>query len=326
MRVALFVACCAIATTAHAQFTGTIRGVVRATSTRVDPYSAAGYLPADLDGNRQTPASFGGGVIPLQEALIELQIQGGGGSQFGVKTVFARTNAAGLFVIPWNQLSRPDKLRVRVIATRPSITATQVVFGFDREFRITTAGVSDVVLLTIDTVPAANTGGIQDLGTSTLPASEVTNAFLTVRETYAMFDTNSVPAGGSIRGDMEGLNIFVNEALPIGSFGGGVAPAATEVLLVPGTATSFPFTVAHEVGHIVSYRAYGVPFPPAGPPTTNAISCLFWEHGATFLQSLRKQPSRRDSPTWSADCGCGPARQTRRVPEHYRAPGFPGAA
>jgi len=75
-----------------------------------------------------------------------------------------------------------------------------------------------------------------------------------------MLGSQSIPPGGSILGDMQGVDIFVNDLGVPG--GGGVALTDSEVLLVPSTATLNPFTLAHELGHIVAWRSLDVGVPP----------------------------------------------------------------
>ena len=80
------------------------------------------------------------------------------------------------------------------------------------------------------------------------------NVYLTARETYAMLSSQSTPTGGSIRSDMKGLDIFANSIFDSGG-GGGLAYFNDEVYLIPGTGTNGPFTIPHEIGHIVAWRA-----------------------------------------------------------------------
>ncbi|HET7844222.1 MAG TPA: hypothetical protein VFL14_08735, partial [Xanthomonadales bacterium] len=263
MKRLLFVMLLGASAAAQAQFSGTVTGTVSTIDGRADPYVAAGFAPG-VSGARQ--AGFGGnagGQVALPEALVHLTVQ----PSFGLPTEFwTRTNGAGVYTVPWTMSSRPATLRVEVRATRPNIgTGTVVGAQPAFQFRVRTLDVSDIALSARTLVPPTFSGAAPQVANFVLGSSEPSNVYRTARETYAMLDAQSdPPIGPTLRGDMNGVDVFINGDPPIGSIG-GLAPDNLQVFLLPSTGTRDPFTVAHELGHILEYRSFDVLGPPAGP-------------------------------------------------------------
>ena len=178
----------------------------------------------------------------------------------GCKPLWTRTNNAGQYSVSWWGLTSPVAIVSKVYSIRPKLGENQVVNQDEipePEFRITTAGFSNVnVGETWRFSATASLGDTQIIDITVAPAArEVMNAYLTARETYAMLSAQTSPgSGGTIRSDMQGVDIFANSAFDVG-FGGGLAYFNDEVYLGPNTATKFPFTIPHELGHIVSWRS-----------------------------------------------------------------------
>lgn len=262
MNRLLFVVLLCASTAAQAQFAGTVTGTVTTIDGRADPYFAVGFS-VGVNGARQT--GFGGnagGQVPLAEALVHLTVS----PSFGLPTEFwTRTNAAGGYTVPWTMGSRPAALRIEVRPTRPNI-GTGTVIGAQPafQFRVRSLTASDIVLGSTTFPPLAGSGGTQ-IANFALGSSEPGNVFRTARETYAMLDAQTnPPIGPTLRGDMLGVDVFINGDPPVGSRG-GMAPDDRQVFLLPSTGTRNPFTVAHELGHILEYRSFDVLGPPAGP-------------------------------------------------------------
>ncbi len=262
MKRLLFVLLLGASAAAQAQFAGTVTGTVTTIDGRADPYVAAGFA-AGVSGARQS--GFGGnagGQVPLSEALVHLTVS----PSIGFPTEFwTRTNAAGGYTIPWTMNSRPATLRVEVRPTRPNIgtgTVTGAQPAFD--FRVRSLTASDIVLSST-TFPSLTFSNGTQIANFPLGSSEPSNVFRTARETYAMLDAQTQPPiGATLRGDMRGVDVFINGDPPIGSIG-GMAPDNVQVFLLPSSGTRDPFTVAHELGHILEYRSFDVLVPPAGP-------------------------------------------------------------
>lgn len=262
MKRLLFMLLLGTSAAAQAQFAGTVTGTVTTIDGRANPYVAVGFLPG-VSGARQT--GFGGnagGQVPLAEALVHLTVS----PSVGFPTEFwTRTNAAGGYTVPWTMGSRPASLRVEVRATRPNIgtgtvTGAQPAF----QFRVRSLTASDIVLGSTTFPPLTFNNGAQ-IANFLLGSSEPSNVYRTARELYAMLDAQTQPPiGPTLRGDMHDVDVFINGDPPAGSIG-GLAPDNLQVFLLPSTGTRSPFTVAHELGHILEYRSFDVALPPAGP-------------------------------------------------------------
>jgi hypothetical protein len=195
-----------------------------------------------------------GGTIAVQEILVRLTVKQGSISY----SFYSRTNASGVYSIPWTIPGTGTDPRLSVIAERPHIASTTVVtVKPSPQFQIGAS--SQIVLSTIPIQPPF-TG--QVTVNFNLSSSDHLHAYLTAREVYAMYtamDATSPPVvGDTIRSDMLGLAIDPMVVLGGMSGGGGVTLTDVLVQLLPATATDFPFVVAHEMGHALAWRSLGL--------------------------------------------------------------------
>lgn len=253
---------CVSSTTAHAQFSGTVTGTVSTSDPRTDPYVAAGYDNSENSngGSARQTDRFDNRVVPLRSALVQVCVSL---AFTPCRLLWTRTDSAGEYSVPWSGFLPPTSIRVRVYSQQPNISVGAVVDSSklpEATFRVTTAGIANIILR--ERTVTTNLTGNRTVSMSVLDQDEATAAFLTAREIYTMFSGQSVPPGGSILSDMHKVDIFVNDFGGPFDGSGGVAPSASEVLLVPSTAQLSPFTVAHELGHIVAWRALDVGLPP----------------------------------------------------------------
>jgi hypothetical protein len=253
---------CAASTTAHAQFSGTVTGVVNTFDPRNDPYVAAGYDNSENPngGSARLTNRFDNRLIRVRNVLVQVCVSL---AFTPCRLLWTRTNTAGEYSVPWSGLLPPTSIRVRVYSQQPNIAVGAVVDSSslpEATFRVTTAGIANIILR--EQTVTTNLTGVRTINMPVVDQEEATAAFLTARELYDVFPGQSVPPGGSILSDMQNVDIFVNDFGGPFDGGGGVAPTASEVLLVPSAAQLVPFTVAHELGHIVAWRALDIGLPP----------------------------------------------------------------
>jgi hypothetical protein len=127
-------------------------------------------------------------------------------------------------------------------------------------------------------------------GTFRLPAGDRTAAYLTAHE---VFVRATFP---DLRRRMRGLMIRFgapNDILGL-ELSGGVAPSAREILLTTGTPVTFPGTVAHEIGHAITWTGFDFTLAPISPiPDYGADGRWSMEQRvsskAAFLEGLAEQ-------------------------------------
>lgn len=238
---------------ARAQFfSGTVRGNVSAPEPRENPYTQAGYLSSSPTGARQAIST--GSSQHMMQMLVRVRI-----TDFVTTTYYTRTNGAGNYSVPWSHLWPPNKIEVDVFPARPEIDTVPTTSKPTNWFEIRGYGGIAMVSLRGASRSSGTLTGTQTINL-TLPAnSEFVAAFQTARDTYRMIHAEG--GGAATIGDMLGLKIFVNDATL--GVGGGIAPLADEIYLSPGLARQRPFSVAHEIGHILTWRSFDISAAPA---------------------------------------------------------------
>jgi hypothetical protein len=107
----------------------------------------------------------------------------------------------------------------------------------------------DLTTVRAATLNAASTRNV------TITAGEKEAAYLTSEEFYARVVRQST----ALLNTMKGVFVHIN-AVPFST----VTPTANDVHLSGGTAVQRPFTIAHELGHVVTWRSLGLALAPLG--------------------------------------------------------------
>jgi hypothetical protein len=276
VRAAAFVGCVLVlAGEARAQFvSGTVTGTIKIKDTRADPYSASiSGTPAWASratagetvptGARQTGKFVNTTLNPLPaplsiaapRALVYVCI--GLNGQFCTLHYWARASETGVYTVPWSGTGTVNRITVTSHPEWPDwSSSTPSQTRPPHVFRITTS--SGTILEYGTTVISSGIlTGTRIMNHEIVP-SEAGNAYLTAAETYLMHGVQVQPPNLSIIADMKGVLISINESPSGLTVGGGVAPTDSFVALVPGTATANPFSIAHELGHILAWRSFNV--------------------------------------------------------------------
>jgi hypothetical protein len=196
-------------------------------------------------------------------AVTAIPVVTGSGLTYINPTFFAVTDNNGNFTSPWEDQTRntvPTRLHVTVLwqssdeaggGTTPPATL----------FRIARVGVG--VDISPQTVFSANVNatGATDLGVLTAPANDETAAYLTTREFFNRVVNNS----RILRNRMPGL--VVKTRVPSFDFRFGVTPFPREAYVSEGTPVTSPLTLAHELGHAVTWAALDLNSAPINPAT-----------------------------------------------------------
>jgi hypothetical protein len=166
-----------------------------------------------------------------------------------------KANASGVYSHAWSIAAGiVTKITIGVYPDYPNISGTYTPPGGvghpPHHFRITGPG-NPIIMMGHEERTTSLTGA--KTINVTLAASEVGNAFLTAAEVYAMHAAQTLPPSGSILADMNNVNIYAN-----GTYQTNFAPLDSVVQLTPNTATYQPFTVAHELGHIVNWKSFNL--------------------------------------------------------------------
>lgn len=229
---------------------------------RDSPYTDAGFPPGGAPAGGRLTTGFAQAIIPLREAEIRLYVY----RSATLYTVwYARTNAIGQYVIAWTDNSTPVKLKVAVIARRPNLTTVSATTT-PPTFEFAVGGRAGTVLDSRDLTTGLLGNRVEDFNIT--QPSDTVNAFLTARETYAMFSVQGDGVvGGSVRDAMDGVVIRVHP-MPLP----GITPTDSQIFLNIGVPTDRPFTAAHELGHALAWRSLGLAFPIIQP--TDYL-CLF---------------------------------------------------
>jgi hypothetical protein len=261
---------------AAAQASGTLSGTIKIHDSRHDPYARnldMAYPPNDRpdtpwgvyagqysqgstppNGARQLGKFItdGEASVQVRARYILVSICISTNSVPGCSYLrMVRASADGDYSHSWSiSAGIPTRITIGVYPDYPNISGTYTPPGGvghpPHNFRITVPG-NPIVMLGSQSRTTSLTGNKTiDV---TLSASEVGNAFLTTAEVYAMHAAQTQPSSGSILADMRNLNVYANHSVTW-------APLDSVVQLATGRATKEPHTVAHELGHIVNWRAF----------------------------------------------------------------------
>jgi hypothetical protein len=234
--LALF--CCAFPV--FAQTSGTVVGIVGTTDSRSDPYVGALVGPTP-PGARWTnrfggnPGRIGNAEIRLIVCRPTLCV-----THFGY---FTADN--GKFIIPWTSPVPPISMSIDVVLRRKPVVAGDPNVPFSVIVR---SSAGNDIFLPRFTVPSIPSDGIVITGI-TFPASEEINAYITADEAVRTM-VNETGVTSWAHQSYRNLTIDVNSTL-------NVTPFADAIWIIPSRATTFPFTIPHEMGHAAHWRAHG---------------------------------------------------------------------
>ena len=220
---------------------GTLSGCVTTTEVRANPSpNNPGRLWTSQPGNG----------MPIRRALIRLRFF------FGAE-FFTSTNDAGCYSIAWSDalsLFFPVNAELAVILASPDMPlGTQQTSSPNRLFTIHNGPLFfDFIAETRNVAMNANT--TQNVTVAGAGTGEPKAAYMTTQEFYSRVVNQST----AFLNTMKNVHVHVNSTPAAPGVAGGIAPTTSDVFLIGGTATTNAFTVAHELGHIVTWRSLGV--------------------------------------------------------------------
>lgn len=265
----LALVCAALGPAASAVSSGAVNVTLVADDIRLNPYQAVGFSDAKPAGARQTVGveAQNGAMPPVRRAMVEVFVLGSSGQAVAF---CGRTGQDGRVRIPWAVTFTADKLIVR---SRPRSLSSSSCSSTEFEVRSGNPSAPNTIFWateTFETVEAET-----DLERTV--RGETAVVYLTAEEVLDMHDAMGTPFGGgsSIRASVAGMQIFINQLAGLEDLSGGVAPTDGLILLPSDTGRARPFSVAHEIGHIVAWRNLGLPFAPINPVLD--YSCYLWE-------------------------------------------------
>jgi hypothetical protein len=273
MRALLF---CVLMTSvpAMAQFSGTISGNITITDSRTTPYAYANDSTSQtVSGARwdhktrfavvtspsppllvTTPS-----IIPLSRAYVLVQVC----NIFASCSYFATyTSANGNFSRIW-AAALPSSVTVYVYAERQKAVPSDPVGSY--AYTVTSyQGFSTLLASAGAPMPFSGNVAIN----FTVPASEQGNTYITADETIRslQFDPGVGAAMPALMNKyIHDLDIQIDTAGIPWPGAGGVSPSDETVIIAPGFGTGNPFTVAHEMGHVMHWRAHEHATAPINP-------------------------------------------------------------
>ena len=262
---------------AVASIGGVVGGCVRMKEIRGQLTDAAGSLHradrVDADG-----------AVPVPEVVIRFTFSGAEGPDQKIDPVFVRADAGGCYSAKWTDWTRdafPARARMAILWSHSDVAgqwnsmpptvfsihgATGQPLGNSRSVELTAS-------TTID---------------RTLAGGDAAAAYATAWE----FFDRVVRGGNGGRSEllveaMRGIHIFIG--LPSLSGVWGIAPTQNEVLMAARTPVLTPWTVAHELGHLVTWNAMGLRVAPLLPTD---YAGLIWDfttresERAAFLEGM----------------------------------------
>ncbi len=256
---------------------GVVGGCVRMKEIRGQLTDAAGSLHrADTVG--------GDGTIPVPEVVIRFAVDGAGGPDRKIAPVYVRTDVNGCYSATWTDAARdtfPVRARMAILWSHTDAAGQRdrmppPIFSLH--------GITGQPLMNSRTVElAANTTVDR-----TITSGDAAAAYVTAWE----FFDRVVRGGNGARSErladaMRGIHILIG--LPNVTGGWGLAPTAKEVLVAARTPVRTPWTVAHELGHLVTWNALGLSVAPLLP--TDYVG-LTWDlttresERAAFLEGM----------------------------------------
>jgi hypothetical protein len=194
--------------------------------------------------------------VPAPRILVELCVDINGGDC--TLRYRARASETGTYSIPWSGNGAVTRLRVGAYPEWPDITTVWTAPTHPPNvFRVTTVA-SPIVFLGygIALVGRGLTGN-RTINVN-FGESEYGNAYLTSAEVTLMHAAQNQPPSGSIVTDLKGVLVSVLEPISGLMEAGAVTPRDDIIRLVPGVSGSNPFSLAHEWGHIVTWRSFDV--------------------------------------------------------------------
>jgi hypothetical protein len=241
---------------AHANIAGTVQGRIRVSDNRNLAFVT------EVTGTPSPAFTFVRRVVVAVTAIPAPSDLGG--LTVINPTFFAVTDHFGNFSSPWEDTTRnvfPARLRVQVLwlgarngaigTTTPPETLFQIGIWQPSPGSVGSPAGPPFTLV----VNARN----RNLGTLTAPANDETAAYLTTEE----FFFNIVRKSRILRDRMPGL--VVKTQVPGFNFLFGVAPFPHEVLVSANVPVSTPLTLAHELGHAVTWAALDLGSAPINP-------------------------------------------------------------
>lgn len=217
---------------------GTLSGCVTATEARVNPAAQdTGLLWTSRPGD----------TMPVRRVLLRLRISGGSTPEF-----FTVTGDDGCYSLTWtnsNSSSFPVSAVLGVIWASPDMTLdTQQTSTPGRLFTIHDGPLYPDLVTTRNVSLNANT-----TRNVAVTSGEKETAYLTAEEFYARVVRQST----TLLNTMKGVAVHINSA-PFSA----VTPTALDVHLSGGMAVGNAFAEAHELGHMVAWRSFGLVLAP----------------------------------------------------------------
>ncbi len=262
---------------AGASIAGVVGGCVRMKETRGQLTDAAGSLHradrVDADG-----------ALPVPEVTIRFTFSGAGGPGQKIDPVYIRAGADGCYSATWTDWTRdafPTRARMAILWSHSDVTGQSdsmppPVFSIHGATGRPLGNSRSVELTDNTTVDRTLAGG------------DAAAAYLTAWE----FFDRVVRGGNGGRSDrlvnaMRGIHIFIG--LPNLSGGWGIAPTQKEVLVAARMPVLTPWTVAHELGHLVTWNALGWRVAPLLPTDYAGLTWDFTtreSERAAFLEGM----------------------------------------
>lgn len=247
---------------------GTVRGQIRIADGRADPYLGSGFGLSSRsspppDGARQVQKFTNPSLnpvtplVPAPRILVEVCVGINGGNC--TLRYRARASETGMYSVPWSATGSVTSIRVGAYPEWPDITTVWTAPTHPPNvFRVTTAGSPIIHLGWSQLFTTGVLTGVKEINVD-YGQSEYGDAYLTSAEVTLMHAAQNQPPRGSIVNDLKGVLVSVLE--PIGTPApSGVTPRDDLFRLAPSTAQLAPFVVAHEWGHIVTWRSFDVEF------------------------------------------------------------------
>jgi len=215
---------------------GTLSGCVTATEARVNTaVSDTGLLWTSRSGD----------TMSIRRVLIRLRV---GGSS---TETFTMTGDDGCYSVTWSRIggSFPASGELAVIWASPDMALdSQQTTAPSRLFTIHDGPLYGDLVTTRSVSMNANT-----TRNVTVTSGEKEAAYLTAEEFYARV----VRQSATLLNTMKGVAVHIN-SVPFSA----VTPNALDVHMSGGTAVANAFTEAHELGHMVAWRSFGLALTP----------------------------------------------------------------
>jgi hypothetical protein len=262
---------------AGATIAGVVGGCVRMKEARGQLTDAAGSLhradTVDADGS-----------IPVPEVLIRFTFSGAGGPEQKIDPVFVRADADGCYSARWTDWTRdafPARAHMAILWSHTDAAGQRdhmppSVFSVHGPTGQALGSARSVDLMADTIIDRTFDGG---------------DAAATYVTAWEFFDR--VVRGGNggrsalLVNAMRDIHILIG--LPNVSGGWGFAPTGNEILVAARTPVLTPWTVAHELGHLVTWNALGLRVAPLLPTDYVGLTWDFFtreSERAAFLEGM----------------------------------------